>query len=742
MQILHFAFGIGAFIAPLLATPFLSPTNVAMPENSSIVQGNIPVSPHLHTHLPSLNRSHRTKRYLDSFQDMDGDFNDLLNEIESSHLHKRSVVSKTMKSSNRFISFTNFFSDATNNLGNRIKRFASADENTSVNDFQEVNHPRSKRNSTKKADPIPPDETVNNNSNTTDTEEIGVGNDLQGEQSNTNNQTQDTAVPEPNSNNGTSNIVTTTSTTTTTTEMFVKPVAASDHNRDGGTADGKQIKNHIAKAGESEPKTESSNPAKSTEDQSGDTAETKQEEAVVKDNSTTAIDNDIATVNGSKGNANITADQTNFPNITEKTSANLTGDETNDVTSSTQITSTSTTSSTTTTTTTTTTTATSYTTTTPKPTTSTTKKTSTASTAKSTPAPSSPTEKPATSGNEPVHLPDIPVKTDEPEQSTVDTNNSTEMNTKPPTAVDNFISAVKGMSRIQFAYIIIGVCLLMNAFVSLALYCRDKNKLTDDTEVNRLDHFHGIRICYKGTLILFLALFFFCYVGLEVSYGALVTTFAVKHNNWTKEQGATVAAIFWGSLATGRGIAIFIAKCCGPTVLIIIDLIFMIIGGLLLSFGVQHYDKILWLGTLILGLGMSSVFPAGLSWADKYFKVSGKTTAMFVIGSSVGQMLMPVVFGYFFDNFSAMFLMYATLAVSVLTAIIFVIMQCLAVKMNITVSIKDRNGFLPLEDEENEETMEMDLVHFDRSKPQSWRQDKRAGGEVQYHTLISDLDDD
>jgi hypothetical protein len=56
--------------------------------------------------------------------------------------------------------------------------------------------------------------------------------------------------------------------------------------------------------------------------------------------------------------------------------------------------------------------------------------------------------------------------------------------------------------------------------------------------------------------------FFLCYVGMETTFGGLIMTFAVEYAHWTKPQGAIVTAIFWGSLAVGRGFAIFVSNCC------------------------------------------------------------------------------------------------------------------------------------------------------------------------------------
>ncbi|KAL5006574.1 hypothetical protein ScPMuIL_015380 [Solemya velum] len=96
MQTLHFAFGIGAFIAPLLAKPFLAP----IPANGSIdiVTGNIPTL----THLPNLISSpipftnetlqHRVRRGKTSL----AAFNDSTNAIWESNQTDRTTTILTL----------------------------------------------------------------------------------------------------------------------------------------------------------------------------------------------------------------------------------------------------------------------------------------------------------------------------------------------------------------------------------------------------------------------------------------------------------------------------------------------------------------------------------------------------------------------------------------------------------------------------------------------------------------------
>lgn len=293
---------------------------------------------------------------------------------------------------------------------------------------------------------------------------------------------------------------------------------------------------------------------------------------------------------------------------------------------------------------------------------------------------------------------------------------------------------------------IIGLALFVNAFMFLVLFCRDKGSMAHLNELDMYDYSNRNQgCCFKLVLICLLGTFFFCYVGMEVTYGALVTTFTVENNHWSKAEGATVAAIFWGSLATGRGVSIFIARCCGSTLMLVIDLLLMCVGGLVLSFGIQFYQNLLWLGTLILGLGMSSAFPAGITWAESYFRLSGKSTAVLVVGSALGQMVVPVVTGFLFDHQSMMMLMYVTLALSIVSLFIFISMHCFASRHGNLPSRPDRNGFLPLEDEEDdedEENVELDLMSGSEYVLTRQRKVKRVGGSTEYQTLVSDLEDD
>lgn len=316
--------------------------------------------------------------------------------------------------------------------------------------------------------------------------------------------------------------------------------------------------------------------------------------------------------------------------------------------------------------------------------------------------------------------------------------------TKPQSTGNSFLNktlqVVKDISRIQFAYLIIGLALLVNAIMFLVMYCRDRKWISTTRDSEGIEKMYIDRTCVKAILIALQGLFLFCYIGTEVTFGALVTTFAVKFNHWPQSRGAIVAAIFWGSLAAGRGLAIFIACFSGPTLMLTMDLLFMNVGALVLAIGVHFYDWSLWLGTFILGLGMSSVFPTAITWANDHFLVTGKIITVFMLNSSLGQVIFPMVTGYLFEIIGAVVLMYITLALSISAITLFFIMQCVASRMGSRHVFRDTIGFMPL-DADDDDDENINMVHFEKTQSQA-RLRKKVSENKEFFTQISDLEDD
>ncbi|XP_052695012.1 uncharacterized protein LOC128173369 [Crassostrea angulata] len=334
-----------------------------------------------------------------------------------------------------------------------------------------------------------------------------------------------------------------------------------------------------------------------------------------------------------------------------------------------------------------------------------------------------------------------PSFTDQVNSSTTVVYNNTVIRRRKPASVESgdILQAVTNMSRVQMAYLIIGAMLLVNGFLFCGLYCYDRYK-TDlsvyEDSYQGQDRFGNP--CKRYMIMSMMFLFFLAYIGMETTFGGLLMTFTVNFMGWTKDKGAIVTAIFWGSLAAGRGFSIFIANCFRPSCMLAVDISLMLIGSVLLSFGISYYSSILWIGTLTLGFGMSSMFPTAVSWVDQHFKMTGKSTAVLVMGSAMGQMVVPVTTGYFYEYHLKMSLMYACLSLSVLLSILFVLMQFIASRGSDIRLQSDTDGFTRLRDDEH---LEMDDVSYGTTTNIK-RRFMPTFSDTEYNQLLQEEEDD
>ena len=64
----------------------------------------------------------------------------------------------------------------------------------------------------------------------------------------------------------------------------------------------------------------------------------------------------------------------------------------------------------------------------------------------------------------------------------------------------------------------------------------------------------------KLLIVGLLGIFFFLYVGMEVAFGTFISVFAVESDlKFSRAQGSDVTAVFWGTFAAMRGVAVLLA---------------------------------------------------------------------------------------------------------------------------------------------------------------------------------------
>jgi len=185
---------------------------------------------------------------------------------------------------------------------------------------------------------------------------------------------------------------------------------------------------------------------------------------------------------------------------------------------------------------------------------------------------------------------------------------------------------------------------------------------------------------FKIRVLVLLFVFFALYVGMEVTYGGFILTYAVRGPpKMTKDRGAFLTSVFWGCFSLGRLFGIPLSRALSPAVLLLLDVFLTCFSAMGLILSGRKIDSILWVCSGTLGFGMSSIFACGVNWAEQYISMTGKATAVLVVAAATGEMVVPIVVGQLFDRKGPISLMYVVLGVAVGTGIIFLLLLRLAV---------------------------------------------------------------
>ena len=157
----------------------------------------------------------------------------------------------------------------------------------------------------------------------------------------------------------------------------------------------------------------------------------------------------------------------------------------------------------------------------------------------------------------------------------------------------------------------------------------------------------GAKGAAQPVLITLIALFFFLYVGAEVSAGGWIYSFALQSGIATVTSAAYLTSVFWGAFTVGRALGIPIATRFQPRAILAADMLLSLASLAVIWFGASSFTAVA-IGTLGLGLSMASVFPTILSLAGQHMTLTGRVTGLFFVGSSTGGMVLPWLIGQLF----------------------------------------------------------------------------------------------
>ncbi|XP_036025250.1 sodium-dependent glucose transporter 1C-like isoform X1 [Onychomys torridus] len=241
-------------------------------------------------------------------------------------------------------------------------------------------------------------------------------------------------------------------------------------------------------------------------------------------------------------------------------------------------------------------------------------------------------------------------------------------------ATSDSLFAAPEDKNLLWAYASIGTYILVVSVFLFGLFCKKQSKQEKAIATAQ----EARRAKYHWALLCLLFLFFFFYVGAEVTYGSYVFSFATTHVGMKESEAAGLNSIFWGTFAACRGLAIFFATFLQPGTMIVL----CNIGSLVSTFFLVLFDKsplCLWIATSVYGASMAATFPSGISWIEQYTTLTGKSAAFFVIGAALGEMAIPGVIGILQGHYPDLpVVLYTGLGSAMFTAVLFPVMYKLA----------------------------------------------------------------
>lgn len=207
----------------------------------------------------------------------------------------------------------------------------------------------------------------------------------------------------------------------------------------------------------------------------------------------------------------------------------------------------------------------------------------------------------------------------------------------------------ESLPSITYAYSIIGVFAFFVTLLFAALFCisekEEIKKPKASPTSNKGSSFISIFVVLLSSVLLSV------YAGIEIGYGQMIATYAVKSDlHLSKATASLITSVYWGTFTFSRGLSIVLSAKLSPLSLIITDFVLMLLASVTLVLFGNTYIEFLWIGTAILGAALASFYPSTITWVEKHVDVSNKIASAFVIAASLGEMIVPLTISQFVDT--------------------------------------------------------------------------------------------
>ncbi|XP_076307967.1 LOW QUALITY PROTEIN: sodium-dependent glucose transporter 1A-like [Tachypleus tridentatus] len=242
----------------------------------------------------------------------------------------------------------------------------------------------------------------------------------------------------------------------------------------------------------------------------------------------------------------------------------------------------------------------------------------------------------------------------------------------------------------EYAFIVIGAFTFFCVNFVFCCFCVQKHRNVP-VQTQKAEGSQKVELRVIVFILTVCTIFMIFYAGLEVTYGQMIATFVVVGPlKLSKSKGSFITSFYWGTYTFARGVAIFISMKLSSFVMLMIDIFIVLGASLLLVIFVSSSEEILWAASGLLGIGMASIYPSIVSWCEKYIVMTNKVTSTFVVTTSLGETVLPLLVGHYIEH-TPMFLMYVMLSGIICAFLAFLVIWQFVYRQKSKYNIDERN---------------------------------------------------
>ncbi|GIY75419.1 major facilitator superfamily domain-containing protein 4A [Caerostris extrusa] len=204
---------------------------------------------------------------------------------------------------------------------------------------------------------------------------------------------------------------------------------------------------------------------------------------------------------------------------------------------------------------------------------------------------------------------------------------------------------------ITYAYTIIGIYAFV-VTVAFFIVCiiSPLDASGNKNEANKTKQ-NGFMFISMIVTLTFLLLFF--ETGTEIGFAQMVTAYSVKGPlKLTAVVGSYITSAYWAAFTLSRFSSIFLAIKFSSLSVVVLDLTFFTAGTIVLLFWAGSKEWCLWLATILLGIGIASLYATVITWVERYIDITNKVLGLFATGAAFGEMVIPLTISWFLGKSS------------------------------------------------------------------------------------------